>query len=183
VYDATLRRLIIIVAAHNTGKSTTALQLARSGYHFLADGMAQLKWDKQGWLAAGYPIGEVKLRPDVLKRFPDYQGEEVSVREQSKTIVDLRAAHPDRVIDTLIRPASIHICALEREPVRHTRVTPLTREEALELFKSNTVFWNQEAPLVHNSQALQRLLRTAKLHRLIIGSDANAIVAAVDRLV
>jgi len=183
VYDSKARRLIIIVATHNMGKSTTALRLVRGGYQFLADGMAQLKRDKQGLLVGGYPIGEVKLRSDVLKLFPEYRGEEVMLREQSKTIIDLRVAHPRCVIDSLVRPAVVHICALERDAVSHTRIAPLARDEALALFKDNTMFWHDARYLTHNSAVLQHLLHKAKLHRLIIGSDANAIVAAVDQLI
>nr|MBI2905901.1 hypothetical protein [Chloroflexota bacterium] len=72
-------RLILMVAPHNAGKSTTALRLMRAGHTFLADGMALLKTDGPGLLVGGYPIGEVKLRDDVLALFPEYTGDAVQV--------------------------------------------------------------------------------------------------------
>src|SRR3990172_8551804 len=115
VIDPSGEHLIVMVATHNVGKSTTALRLVRAGYTFLADGMALLKCDGETAIVGGYPIGEVKLRDDVLASFPEYAGETVRVREQDKTIIDLRVAHPDRVAESLVSPSSIHMCFIERQ--------------------------------------------------------------------
>lgn len=187
VYHALTQRLIMIVGTHNSGKSTTALQLTRGGYKFLADGMAMLKIEQpsagsNSFIVGGYPIGEVKLREDVLAMFPAYQGETTMVREQMKTIVDLRRVHPNQVIETLIRPTTIHVCALERHAMPKSRVAALSYDEALQMFSANTAYWDQLPQLEHNSVTLHHLLRTAKLHRLIIGTDPESIIAAVDNL-
>src|SRR6185503_11902675 len=90
VLDPTGRRLIMLVGAHNSGKSTTALCLARAGYPFLADGMVLIRVLHGRAVVGGYPVGEVKLRDDALAQFPEYSGDKVRVREHTKTVVDLR---------------------------------------------------------------------------------------------
>lgn len=182
VLDAERRRLIILVAAHDTGKSTTALQLTRAGYTFLADGMALLRRQGDGLIAGGYPIGEVKLRDDVLAWFPEYAGEAVRVREHRKTIVDLRAAHPGRIVESLIAPEAIDLCFVERHEGGRTEVKPIDVGEAARIVAANTVYWNDAAQLAHNSAALHHLLQIARLRRLHLGADPDGILAAIDQL-
>ena len=182
VIDPGGRDLIVMVATHNTGKSTTALRLVRAGYTFLADGMALLKFDGETPIVGGYPIGEVKLRDDALASFPEYAGQTVRVREQNKTVIDLRAAHPDRVAESLVTPASIHICFVERQASPHTYLDPINAGEVLPILAGHTVYWNAESALGHNTAALHHLLQIAKLYRLRIGSDADNLIAAIDGL-
>lgn len=175
-------RLIVMIAPHNTGKSTTALQLLRAGYTFLADGMALLRRHGSGLIVGGYPVGEVKLRDDVLALFPEYGGQSIRVREHAKTVVNLRQTHPDGLVETLIKPASIQLCFVERHETAQTRVTDLSPEEALPLLAANTVFWTEASGLKHNSQALHVLLRVARLHRLQLGTEMTDIVGVIDGL-
>jgi hypothetical protein len=175
-------RLIVMVAPHDTGKSTTALHLLRAGYTFLADGMALWRRHGPGLIVGGYPIGEVKLRDDVLALFPEYGGQSIRVREHHKTVANLRETHPDGLVETLIKPASIQLCFVERNEAAQTRVTDLSRAEALPLLATNTVFWDEASSLKHNSQALQALLRVAKLYRLQIGTSITDIVGVIDTL-
>ncbi len=179
VLDSAGQRLILMVAPHNTGKSTTALHLLRAGYIFLADGMALLRQVGEQFIVGGYPIGEVKLRDDVLALFPHYQGEAVKVREQRKTVVNLRVAHPGRLAETLFTPSRIQLCYVERSGNEQTEIAPLPVEEAAALLAANTVYWDEPVRLQHNTAALQALLGIAQLYRLKIGWDEQGIVAAL----
>ncbi len=182
VLDPSRQRLVLMVAPHNTGKSTTALHLLRAGYIFLADGMALLRQQGQHFVVGGYPIGEVKLRDDVLSLFPNYYGEAVKVREQRKTVVNLRAIHPDRLAETLFTPLAIQLCFVERGETRQTRVVPLSPTEALSILAANTVFWDEVERLTHNTAVLHALLETANLYHLKIGSHEEGIVSALNTL-
>ena len=182
VLDASRQRLIVMVATHDTGKSTTALRLAHAGYTFLADGMALLKMKESNLIVGGYPIGEVKLRNDVLRWFPEYTGQAIQVREHQKTIVDLRAAHPDRIAESLLAPGSIHLCFVERQNSLRTDGEPLDMTEAAQIVSANTVYWHTHDDLARNSDTLHHLLQTASLHRLRIGGDPDGIVAAFNQL-
>ena len=182
--DPTGQRLIIMLAPHNTGKSTTALRLVRAGYNFLADGEVMLRLDdrSQRLVVGGYPIGEVKLRDDVLRFFPEYSGEVVRVREQRKTVINLRTAHPGHVAEELLTPASIQLCCVERGHTARTQVTPLTVANTLPILAANTVYWNESARLEHNTAALHTLLRQASLFCLKIGTDTDDLVTTINKL-
>lgn len=182
VLDPAGQRLILMIAPHNTGKSTTALHLLRAGYIFLADGMALLRREGEQWVAGGYPIGEVKLRDDVLALFPDYKGETVRVREQRKTVVNLRAAHPDRLAEKLLVFSRIQLCYMEQSSSARTEITPMSMDEAAIFLAANTVYWDEPERLQHNTALLQALLHTAELYRLRIGSDEQGIVATLTGL-
>lgn len=176
------QRLVVMIAPHNTGKSTTALHLLRAGYTFLADGMALLRYDESGFVVGGYPTGEVKLRDDVLQMFDGYSGPAVRVREQHKTVVDLRQTHPNRLAETLIRPASIYLCFVERSRTARTWLEPLPVAKALARLAGNTVYWDEPLQLQHNSDVLRKLIRIARLYYLKIGTDIPGIIATIDKL-
>jgi hypothetical protein len=178
VLDVSRQRLVVMIAAHNVGKSTTALHLTRAGCAFLADGMALLRRRGEHFVVGGYPIGEVKLRDDVLSGFPEY----VHVREHQKTIIDLRAAHPERIVESLIEPKSIQLCFIERGMGARTHLAPISIAEAARRLAANTVYWNDAAKLEHNTATLQHLLHVAGLHRLQLGSDPGNLVAATSEL-
>jgi len=182
VLDSKSERLIVLVGHHNMGKSTTALRLTREGYSFLADGMALLKVSNNRLVVGGYPIGEVKLRDDVLGMFPEYAGERVQVREHTKTVVDLRAVHPDRLAEALMTPSAIQLCFVERGPQTATHIRPIAVNEAFALVAPQTVFWNLPEALAHNTAVLNQLLHTASLYQLTIGSDVAQLVATLDTL-
>lgn len=189
-------RLVVMVAPHNVGKSTTALRLLHAGYDFLADGMVLLNrrpqplhhksnganGEARGLVAGGYPVGEVKLRDDVLDLFPQYAGEAVRVREHRKTVVDLRPVHPGQVLKSILRPSAIHVCLAERASEPGSHLAPLTPEAAAPALAANTVFWDEPARLAHNTALLTQLLGTAHFHRLSIGTDTRSLVDTLERL-
>lgn len=182
VFDAERQRLIVMIAPHNVGKSTTALRLLRAGYSFLADGMVLLRHTPAGFSLGGYPIGEVKLRDDVLALFPEYTGEPVRVRELHKTVVNLRLVHANQLIEQLVRPASIQLCFVERADVARSRASKLSPNEVLPRLAANSVYWDEASRLAHNSATLNALLRAASLHLLKLGTEPEEIVTAIDKL-
>lgn len=182
VLSADGRRLVLLVAPHNSGKSTTALHLLRAGFNFLADGMALFRPQAAGFEVGGYPIGEVKLRDDVLARFPDYAGQPVLVREQRKTVVNLRQLHPKQVLTTTFVPEHISLCFVERRESAATEVEPLAAADLPPLLAGNSVFWDEPARLQHHNAALEQLVRVASLYRLRLGTDVTGIVNATNIL-
>jgi hypothetical protein len=184
VVDPSGQTLVLMVGAHNAGKSTTALRLARAGYHLLADGMAlmQLRAGRIG--VSGYPLGEVKLRDDVLAEFPEYSGETVKVREHHKTVVNLwgASAHSNHIVESVLTPATIHLCFTERGPGPATTLTPFAPETARDWLAANTVFWDEPARLEHNTQVLNHLLDMARLHHLTLGADPVGVISTLEKL-
>jgi hypothetical protein len=157
--------LIAMVAPHNVGKSTTAFRLLRKGFKFLADGMILLKEDDKRLAVGGYPVGEVKLRDDVIGLFSEYHG----ARESGKTVIDLRVAHADHLVIDVFTPKSICLCLVERGS--RTSLTPIENEDAAPTLAANTVFWDRESNLKNNSRILNRLLQVARCYRLTLADD------------
>ena len=182
VCSADGQQLVMLVAPHNSGKSTTALRLLRAGYTFVADGMVLFQFGTAGFLVGGYPIGEVKLRDDVLSKFPEYTGQTVHVREQRKTVVDLRSHHPCQLAEKVLQPSQLHLCFVERSNMRQTTIESLTGENVWPLLLENTAFWDEAPKLTHNYAVLQELLGGAVLHRLQLGTDPDGIVVTVNAL-
>jgi len=182
VLDPQRQRLLVMIGPHNAGKSTTALRLLRAGYIFLADGMALLRRGDDSFRVGGYPIGEVKLRDDVLASFPEYTGQRFKVREQHKTVVNLRAAHPERIVEQIIRPPAIQLCLVERRDTARTDIAELSPADFLPQLAAHTVYWDEPRRLAHNSATLQALLQAAGLYRLSLGREPDGIVAAIEAL-
>jgi hypothetical protein len=182
VFDPRGRRLVVMIGPHNIGKSTTALRLLRAGYSFLADGMALLQPYQAGFKVGGYPIGEVKLRDDVLGLFPEYKGESIAVREQQKTVVDLRLTHPNQLVERVIIPDSIQLCFVERAETTQTKISELPPDRVWPLLAANTIYWDEDARLTRNSTILQSFIEQAGLYHLALGTDPDSIIVAFDAL-
>lgn len=184
VVDAARQKLVAFIGAHNIGKSTAALQLLRAGWHFLADGMLLIRNDSspRQFEIGGYPIGEVKLRDDVFALFPEYAGEKVRVREQRKTVVNLRAVHPERVVENVLTPREIHLCFAERSETSQTSLASIAIEAARERVAQNTIYWDEPPMLKRNSKILLELLATARLHHLRLGTNTAELLTLLESL-
>ncbi len=176
------KQLLVMIAPHNTGKSTTALLMLRAGYTFLADGMLLFRQQDNGFEVGGYPIGEVKLRDDVLFMFSASSGPTVQVREHHKTVLNLRSVHSAGLAENIIRPEVIKLCFVKRAAKSQTQVIDMTFEAALGQLNANTIFWAEADKLRSNSQLLINLLRVANCYCLILGTNTNNIIATIDKL-
>jgi hypothetical protein len=105
------------------------------------------------------------------------------VREQRKTVVNLRLAHPEHLAEALFMPEQIQLCYVERSPDSQTAITPLPVDEAAALLAANTVYWAEPERLHHNTTALQSLLQRASLYRLRIGSNSANIIDTLNQLI
>lgn len=177
-------RALLLSAPHNTGKSTTALRLALHGYRLLSDGMTYVRVHERGLELLGYPVGEAKLRLDMLDAFPGLSGhgEPTLVREDTKMVFDLRRALPRRIVERSVWPREIVLCQLHRTAGRATRLTPLARDEALRALWPESSFVDDEEVMRTNLRAIRALLARARCYRMALGSDEAGILRAVDGL-
>ncbi len=177
-------RAVLLSAPHNTGKSTTAFGLVRHGYQLVSDGMSYVKVTNQGIGLMGYPVGEIKLRMDVVEGLSELNdfGESMLVREATKMVYNLRHAIPDSVIDQMIYPREIKLCLLERTQSKTTRVYPLTIEAALEGLWQDAAHYDDIEVLSENLRTLRIMLKHAQCYRLVIGNQQEDIVRVVDAL-
>jgi hypothetical protein len=172
------------MAAHNTGKSTTALRLALAGYPLLSDSMIFLSPDVEEPLLLGFPVGKIKLRQDVLAEFPRIQPLLVTepVRGETKYSLDLRQFDATLVEKNAAVPSDVDLCLLARSSEVDSHLEVVTRAEVMEAVMVNSLFYDSEDIWRRNLKGIQRLIDRAQYYRLIIGSDGQGVVDIVSRL-
>jgi hypothetical protein len=174
-------RVLLLMAPHNTGKSTTALRLALAGYPLMSDSQVYVTCDASGLQLTGFPVGRIKLRQDVVSEFPHLHPLLVpeQVRDETKYTLDLRQLTPALVCEEVVRPAAIELCLLTRSGTRDTHLTPATRPAVMEAVMLNSLFYDTAAVWRRNLTSIGQLVDRARLHHLAIGSDSAGIVATV----
>ncbi|HFQ94432.1 MAG TPA: hypothetical protein ENK32_10510, partial [Anaerolineae bacterium] len=158
---------LLLLAPHNTGKSTTALRLALAGWRLLTDSMvfvssgeilpqiARIGADfdianpqnprnprlkNEGIRLLGFPVGQIKLRADMAAQFPQlrpYLTPEI-VRDETKYRLDLRQAGVP-VWETAVTPSRAALCLLARHDAPDTRVTAVSQERVWEAIMRNSL--------------------------------------------
>ncbi len=177
-------RVLLLLAPHNSGKSTTALHLTLTGYTLLSDSQIYIAHrDKRTQLMA-FPVGRIKLRQDMISNFPQLQPWLTieQVRIETKYSVDLRRYDPALVYETAIWPTAIELCLLQRSDDGKTHLTPASQAAVLEAVMVNSLFYDTAAAWQHNFASIERLVDKARLHHLAIGTNVAEIIAAVDNL-
>jgi hypothetical protein len=177
-------RILLLLAPHGTGKSTTALRLALNGYKLVSDSMIYVGEHDPGLWIGGFPVGRIKLRKDMLSRFPSLAAEAQSepVRDETKHRLELDRLAPERTSSEMIRVHDVVFCLLERWPRSETRVEPLDPEDLWREIMLNSLHFDTPEMWRENLRRIGLLLERAKLHRLRIGSSDDQILKTVDQL-
>ena len=177
-------RLLLLVAPHAAGKSTTALRLVRAGYRLFTDSMVFLEMRAGELLLHGFPVGRARLRGDMVPHFPEFATvlEEEQVRGEIKYGVDLRTRTPEAVETQSQLPGELIICLLERSGGKWSRVEKVSRREVDHALFFNSLYYDVEEVWRRNLERIDRLVDGARLYRLDIGAQAEHIVETVDSL-
>lgn len=177
------QRALLLMAPHNTGKSTTALHCLQAGYRLLSDSMIFLSPILPGMLL-GFPVGKIKLRPDMLHRFPHVQSllTPEQVRGEIKFALDLRQFDPAPVCAEAIRPQAIDLCLLRRSSDGLTRLMPAPVAAILEAVMANSLYYDSLPIWQRNLGQISRLLAGAACYDLAIGVVADDILSALAQL-
>jgi hypothetical protein len=176
--------VLLLIAPHNSGKSTTALRLVMHGWRLLADSQVYSRREGERLDLTGFPVGRIKLRNDMTREFPQLASllTPERVRSETKHAVDLRRVDPALVCQEAIAPERIDLCLLTRSHSRRTDVAPAQRDEVERALVRNSLHVNPANVWAANLATLEALLDRARLHHLAVGTDAGEIAAAVDRL-
>jgi hypothetical protein len=178
-------RLLLLIAPHNSGKSTTALRLALAGYRFIADSQIYVAPRDDALELVGFPVGETKLRPDMVAAFPYLRpfARPENVRHEEKYRLDLRQVETISVCEeALIDPPAIHLCLIQRHDRAETAIRPATRDEMRVAVIRNGAFWNEPAVWRSHLRRLDRLVERAHCYHLAVGDDPDGVVAALEPL-
>jgi hypothetical protein len=177
-------RVLLLIAPHGTGKSTTALRLALAGYPLMSDSQVYLSAQPGGLLLTGFPVGRVKLRRDMLPDFPSLHAllEPEEVRGEMKFTLDLRRVDPALVRDTAVQPERVELCLLTRHRNATTTLRPATRAEVLEVAVLNSLHYDRAEAWRPNLANIERLVDMARCHHLAVGTDPESLLGVVNRL-
>lgn len=166
---------LLLLAPHNTGKSTTALRLALSGFRLFTDSMVFV--DGDGFLH-GYPVGLAKLRGDMVDQFPELRPflQPEVVRQETKYRVDLREVNPDFVWETAVRPRKIILCLLSRHEQEETMVEDVWETELIQAILHNSLYVDRPQVWRANVANLQGVLGgVGTAVALKLGSDQRSL--------
>lgn len=179
-------RVLLLLAPHNSGKSTTALRLVLAGYTLLSDSMMFISPDTDELELLGFPVGKTKLRGDMKPLFPDLQPhlEPEPVRDEMKYSVDLRRYNPALVCETAVRPRHLDICLLTRHNQPHSHLAPAPYDEVMHtIMDNNSIFFDTPDIWLPGLRLIDSCVRQAHCHHLTIGTDPTHIIATVEGLV
>ena len=172
---------LLLLAPHNTGKSTTALRLALAGFRLLTDSMVFV--DGDGFLH-GYPVGLAKLRGDMVDQFPELRPflQPEIVRQETKYRVDLRAVNPDFVQETAVRPRKIILCLLSRHEEEETVEEEVGEAEVIQAILQNSLYVDQPQVWRQNVANLKGVLVGGTAVGLKLGADHKKLVDMLGKL-
>ncbi len=175
-------RLLILMAPHNSGKSTTALRLTLSRqFQLLSDSQVYVTRTERGPQVTGFPVGRGKLRRDMLPHFPGLQRllTPEQVRDETKFVLDLRALDPALVCETAVFPEHVDWCLLSRSDRPETTLRPATAGEIWQAVIDNSIHYDERPPWEANLHQIAPLVEMARFHHLEIGTDGDGIVRKV----
>lgn len=177
-------RALLLMAPHNSGKSTTALHLVLAGYKLFSDSQVYIRGGEDRLQLMGFPVGRIKLREDIVPDFPRLQPmlSTEHIRGETKRTVDLRRIDPGLVHETAIEPSTVELCLLRRSDDGATQVWPARRTDVMEAVVLNSLHYHTDAVWQRNLALIEQLLERARWHHLAIGSDVKDIVTVVATL-
>ena len=177
-------RALLLMAPHNSGKSTTALRLILTGYTLVSDSQVYVARDEAGIQLMGFPVGRIKLREDMLAEFPRLRPLWMTeqVREETKYTLDLRRLDPALVHAEAIRPSAVELCLLERSDDGRTRCAPATRTEVMEAVMVNSLHYDTADVWKRNLAPIGPLVDRARWHHLAMGAAPEGIVETIASL-
>jgi hypothetical protein len=175
-------RVLLLIAPHGTGKSTTALRLALAGYPLMSDSQVYLTGRPQGLLITGFPVGRVRLRRDMLPDFPSLHAllAPEEVRGETKFTLDLRRVDPALVRDTAVAPERVDLCLLTRHAAAATTLRPATRAEVLDVAMQNSLHYDRAEAWRSNVANIEQLVDMAHGHHLTVGTDPIKLLDIVN---
>ena len=177
-------RVLLLIAPHGAGKSTTALRLALAGYPLMSDSQVYVSQRPEGLLLTGFPVGRVRLRRDMLPDFPSLHTllAPEEVRGETKFTLDLRRVDPALVRATVVAPEQVELCLLTRHTAAATDLRPATRSEVMDVAMQNSLHYDRAAAWRPNVAGIERLVDMARWYHLVVGRDPQSLLNAIASL-
>lgn len=178
-------RVLLLLAPHNSGKSTTALRLVLAGYRLLSDSMIFISPDSEELELLGFPVGKAKLRGDMKQHFLELHPylEPEPVRDEMKYSVDLRRYNPALVCETAVRPRHLDFCLLTRHNQTHSHLAFASYDDVMHtIMDNNSIFFDTPDIWLPGLRLIEKCIRQANCYHLTIGTDPVHILATIAEL-
>ena len=177
-------RVLLLIAPHGSGKSTTALHLNLAGYGLVSDSQVYVARRNGALQLTGFPVGRIRLRQDMLHEFPEFRSYLVPepMRDEIKYLVDLRQLAPHLVCEQAIYPQRVELCLLTRSGNDETHLTPVDRSTIWQAIMLNSLHFDTLAVWERNLALIEPLVERVRCHNLSVGSDVAGILSSVDSL-
>lgn len=179
------KHTLLLMAPHNSGKSTTAFRLVLAGYTLLSDSQVYVSPDSERLQLLGFPVGRLKLRQDMVPHFPQVHAllKPEPVRDEIKQIFDLRKWNEERACTSAVYPQSVDLCLLTRHDAAHTILRPASPAAVWEAVMANSIFYDTAVAWQRNLAQINRLIARTRHHHLTIGTDPAHIIKTLDTLI
>jgi hypothetical protein len=177
-------RVLLLMAPHNSGKSTTALRLVLGGgFGLLTDSMVYVSRALGGVQLTGFPVGRGKLRRDMLPAFPGLREllSPEQVRDEVKFVLDLRRLDPRLVCEGAVFPRSVDWCLLTRTDRPQSALRPATEAEAWEAIMTNSLHYDEPGVWEENLREIEPLVKTARFWHLELGKSGEDVVEVMQK--
>lgn len=167
---------VLLTAMGGSGKSTTALACLDSGLSYLGDDYVMLRSGEPPMVCSLY--NTAKLAPDHLRQTLPHLGGLVLPETstiQDKVTIQIKDSHPSQLVSML------PLCAVLITEVAsngRTVLGPASRSEVLRAMAPTTIFQLPGAGAVEFGR-MAEIIRQVSCHRLLVGTDIGASVAAI----
>ena len=179
-------KCLLLMAPHNTGKSTTAFHLVTAGYRLFTDSMVFVAGTPSQPRLLGFPVGRIKLRRDVFDEVVN-QRRDVrqlatmeTVRGEEKFNLDIRRLGSHLVQREVVEPRVVSLCLLSRSGDTSTQVAAAAGGVVAESVVKNSLYVDNDEVWRRNLAMVGAVVERAQHRHLIVGTDPAGIVAAVD---
>lgn len=174
-------RVLLFIAPHGAGKSTTAFHLLNAGYKLMGDSLLFIRPHEDGFELMGYPAGEGKLTPEMRIVFPEWGdgGDEVTVHNVRKTIVDLRGLAPHKIVEQSVFPRRVLMYLVGRNGDAATRAVPISPEATLLELLPDTIYRDAPPDMTRSLDVVRRLVEHAKCFQLSLGTNSQDLVSVI----
>lgn len=173
-------RLLLLLAPHNTGKSTTALHLALAGYQFVSDSMVFVWAKGEQVQITAFPVGRTKLRTDMVPQFPQLQPYLIPevIRTETKYSLDLGQLGEQFVQKSAVYPQTAELYLMSRSQQPETTITPASETAVWQAVLANSLYEEKTAVWQQNLSQIQTLLQKTTSYHLQLGTDPAKMIAA-----
>ena len=176
--------ILMLMAPHGSGKSTTALHLLLNGNAVLTDSMVYVTMRKDRLQLTGFPVGRIKLRQDMLPLFPQVPSflSREQVRGETKYTLDLKRFAPDQVCRQALSPAKMVLCLMKRHDQAESYFEEATAKSVWQSVMHNSLHFDSYPIWQSNLELIAEVVRRADSYNLIVGTNPQELAKTVSAI-